>query len=97
MKLRITDYAGKSFIIETNESADDFNARIDQAFNTGSYSIRLVGFTRFDVRNIAMIMEVEDKPKPEEPAEEPEQPDEPIEEPSDDPVDEPEPEEPIEG
>ena len=90
VKLRITDYAGKSFIIETDESADDFNARIDQAFNTGSYNIRLVGFIRFDVRNIAMIMEVEDKPKPDEPDEE--QPNEPIEEPSDDPT-----EEPIEG
>ena len=95
--LRITDYAGTSITITTNESSDDFNARIDEAFNTRNYSIRLVGFTRMDVRNIAMITELPSPAQPDQPSEpeqpvEPEEEDEPI---SDDPVEE-EPEPPTE-
>ena len=56
--LRITDFGGKHTIFQTSESADDFNDRIDQAFNTGNYLIRLSGFLRYDVRNIAKIEEV---------------------------------------
>ena len=74
--LRITDFGGKHTIFQTNESADDFNDRIDQAFNTGNYLIRLSGFLRYDVRNMAKIEEV---PQPNEPEEE---------EPSDDPTEE---------
>ena len=74
--LRITDFGGKHTIFQTSESADDFNDRIDQAFNTGNYLIRLSGFLRYDVRNMAKIEEV---PQPNEPEEE---------EPSDDPTEE---------
>lgn len=94
--LRITDFAGRHTIFQTGESSDDFNDRIDQAFNTGNYLIRLTGFLRYDVRNMAKIEEVPQPNEPEEPAEEPKQPNEPIEEPSDDPAEEPEPEEQIE-
>ena len=76
--LRITDFGGKHTIFQTNESADDFNDRIDQAFNTGNYLIRLSGFLRYDVRNMAKIEEV---PQPNEPEEE-----EPIEEPTEETI-----------
>ena len=95
VKLRITDFGGSETIFETSESADEFNNRIDHAFNSRNYFIRLTGFLRYDVRNMAKIEEVKEQPQqdePEEPTEESEQPNEPIEEPSDDPT-----EEPIEG
>ena len=80
--LRITDFAGKIMIVEVNEDPDSFNRRIDEAWDSGKYSIKLNGFTRIDVRNIAVIVEIKQN---EEPVEQPAEPEEP------------EPEEPIEG
>ena len=82
VKLRITDFGGSETIFETNESADDFNNRIDHAFNSRNYLIRLSGFLRYDVRNIAKIEEVKEQSQPED------EPEEPIEEPVDDPTEE---------
>ena len=67
--LRITDYAGKIMIVEVNEDADSFNERIDNAWDSGKYSIKLNGYTRIDVRNIATIVEI--KPDENEEIEEP--------------------------
>ena len=71
--LRITDYAGKIMIVEVNEDADSFNERIDNAWDSGKYSIKLNGYTRIDVRNIATIVEIkpDENEEIEEPTEEP--------------------------
>ena len=80
-KIRITDFNNVSTVVQISETADEFNARLDEAWNTRMYLMRITGFVRMDVRNIASITVIEEAPPapapapaetPEEPAAEPE-------------------------
>lgn len=103
--LLIRDFNGRSTVVEISQTPDEFNDMIDNAFASGNYLVRMGnGFVRYDVRNIASIIEIEpdgesDSPiqveqPEEEPLEEPTEPDEPAGEepapaPEEEPVEEP--------